>query len=118
MVRTCYLGIDIPLAVPGATPEGFAVVDTPIISPTWYGFHYSRGEQGFWFLAGLETAPRAAEWRQVDDAGDLGIVSLAGWGDVTWVRVGDPGTPFYLVGEAGVEAAMIQAASTTRRVER
>jgi len=54
----------------------------------------------------------------VDDAGDLGIVSLAGWGDVTWVRVGDPGTPFYLVGEAGVEAAMIQAASTTRRVER
>lgn len=93
-------------------------MDTLSISPTWYGFHYSRDDEGFWFLARLETAPRAGEWRQVEDIGDLGAVNLARWGDVTWVRVGDPGTPFYLASEAGMEAAMIQAASTTRRVDR
>ncbi len=136
LLTTGYRGIDMVLALPSALPDGFVVagsyrpsaapggasagsatppvVDNPNLSPTWWGVRYTRDpearEASFWLLAGLPTAPRGADWRQVGETAALGPVSVAAWGDVTWVRVGNGEPALYLVGPVAMEEAMVETA--------
>lgn len=139
-----YRGIDMVMALPGTLPDGFVaaesyspsvapggasagsptlpVVDCPNLSPTWWGVRYTRDpealEASFWLLAGLPTAPVGAAWREVGETAALGIVSVAAWGDVTWVRVGNGDPALYLVGSAALEEAMVETARSMQALER
>lgn len=48
----------------------------------------------------------------------FGAVSVAHWGDVTWVRVGGGEPALYLVGPAAMEEAMVEAARAMEEVSR
>jgi len=139
-----YRGIDMLLALPGTLPDGFVlaesyspsaapggasagsatppVVDCPNLSPTWWGMRYTSDpetrEASFWLLAGLSTAPAGAAWREVGETAALGAVSVAAWGDVTWVRVGVGQPALYLVGPAALEGAMVETAMSMGALER
>jgi len=45
-------------------------------------------------------------------------VSVAAWGDVTWVRVGVGQPALYLVGPAALEGAMVETAMSMGALER
>lgn len=139
-----YRGIDMVMALPTALPDGFVpaesyspsaapggasagsatppVVDNPNISGTWWGVRYTSDpkvrEAGFWLLAGLSTAPTGAAWREVGETAALGAVSVAAWGDVIWVRVGDGQPALYLVGPAALEGAMVETARSMEALEK
>ncbi len=114
-----------PATAPGGASAGSAIpppVDNPSIAAAWWGVRYTRDAEapdaGFWLLAGLATAPRAAVWREVGETAAFGAVSVAHWGDVTWVRVGDGEPALYLVGPAAMEEAMVEAAKAMEEVSR
>ena len=135
-----YRGIDMVLALPSELPDDFvvaegygpttdaggasagsvtpSVVDCPSISATWWGVRYVAGEDGFWLLADLSTAPVGASWREVGATTALGAVSVAEWGDVTWVRVGDGDPALYLVGPKAMEGAMVETAKVMEELTR